>query len=97
VADPEGFWWAGRYRGERDEDDPTAHLPTEYDVYDRDGIYQGVVETPPILIMQIGGDFVAGIDTDPIGIQHAVVHALDRRGGVAGGLSLRGRASGGPA
>ena len=75
-ADGRGGWWVGRYRGERDPDDPTAALPTEYDVFDGTGRLLGGVTVPPVLVYQIGPDYVAGVETDPLGVQYAVVYAF---------------------
>lgn len=73
AVDAAGRWWVGRWRGERSPDDPTAHLPAGYDVFDPEGRFLGTVETPPILITWIGEDRVAGIETDELGVDRAVV------------------------
>jgi hypothetical protein len=53
----------------------------EYDVYDPEGVYLGTVDVPPILIMSIGADFIAGKETDALGVDYAVVLPLDRPAG----------------
>ena len=78
FADSEGHWWAGRYRSETDPEDPTAAIPVAYDVYDADGLFMGTVSTPPIHIMAIGRDFLAGKETDDLGVEYAVLLSLDR-------------------
>ena len=78
IADAAGNWWLGRYRSERDPDDPTAHVPTSWDVYEPDGRWLGSVEVPPIRVMQIGADFVAGIEVDDLGVNYAMVYTLEK-------------------
>lgn len=78
VADALGYWWAGRYRGaERRPDDPTAHLPVAWDVFDPEGRFLGSVASPPLRVFQIGVDFVAGVEIDEIGVERVVVLELD--------------------
>jgi hypothetical protein len=78
AIDAEGFFWAGRYRAEADPEDRSAALPVEYDVYNPEGELQGTVTVPPILITQIGPDFIAGVETDELGIEYAVLLPLER-------------------
>lgn len=78
--DSEGYFWAGRYRGEADPEDRSASLPTEYDVFDATGVLLGSVTVPSLLVMQIGPDFIAGIETDELGIEYAVLLPLERPG-----------------
>jgi hypothetical protein len=78
CADADGYWWAGRYRGEADPEDPTAAIPTEYDIFDPQGTFLGTVAVPPIHIMSIGAGFIAGRETDDLGVEYAVLLRLDR-------------------
>ena len=80
YTDPRGGWWVGRYRGEPDSDDPTAPIPTEYDLFDASGRLLGTASLPPINLFQIGRDYVAGVEIDALGVEYAVVYDLARRG-----------------
>lgn len=46
---------------------------TEWSVFDPDGRYLGALTLPPILVHQIGEDFVAGVAVDSMGAQRVVV------------------------
>jgi len=45
-------------------------------VFDGTGRLLGGVTVPPVLVYQIGPDYVAGVETDPLGVQYAVVYAF---------------------
>lgn len=75
-----GGWWVGRYRGEYSADDPTSPNPTEWDEFDAEGRYLGTVTTPPILVFGVGRDYVAGVETDDLGVEYAVVYDVARSG-----------------
>jgi len=68
----------GRRRGERDPEDATAHLPTDWDLFGSSGRFLGSGSVPSILVSRV--DYVAGIETDALGVRYAVVYDLVRSG-----------------
>lgn len=71
VADATGHWWAGHRSGS-----DFAEQPTSYDLYDPDGRFLGAVSVPPIRILQIGDDFIAGVARDDFDVETVVVLPL---------------------
>lgn len=71
LADAEGNWWAGARSGSEFDQEPT-----EYDVFDEGGRLLGTVAVPTMRVTQIGSDFVAGVETDSLGVQYAVLYRL---------------------
>ncbi len=67
-----GYWWVGR------DGDPAASS-REFDVFAPSGEYLGSVQLPPIMLYEIGEDFIAGRVTDNLGVSRAVVLGLTRR------------------
>jgi len=71
VADATGHWWAGHRSGS-----DFWEQPTSYDLYDPDGRFLGAVSVPPIRILQIGDDFIAGVVRDDFDVETVVVLRL---------------------
>jgi hypothetical protein len=69
-ADSEGNWWVGAWTVEQDE-------PAEYHVFDRDGVYLGVVASP-FRIHTIGRDHVTGEVRDEFDASYVVVAPLTK-------------------
>lgn len=84
VADRTGHWWVRHYRWDPPETEDTgeetdagpATEPHLYDVFDPEGRFLGTVETPEMRVMEIGRDFVAGIETDELGVGYVAVYEL---------------------
>lgn len=84
VADRTGHWWVRRFRwllrdaggGEGETRDPASLPPLRHDVFDPEGRFLGTVETPVMRIMEIGRDFVAGVEEDELGVPYVAVYAL---------------------
>ncbi|MGD2152749.1 MAG: 6-bladed beta-propeller, partial [Gemmatimonadales bacterium] len=71
VVDALGYWWVGR--------EGYARVSSgEYDVFARSGEYLGTVRVPRIFIYEIGEDFIAGVSTDSLDVDRAVVLGLTR-------------------
>ena len=75
VADATGHWWAGRRSGSDFREQPTS-----YDLYDPDGRFLGAASVPPIRILQIGDDFIAGVARDDLDVETVVVLRLIKPG-----------------
>jgi len=71
VVDALGYWWVGR------EGNPRVSSG-EYDVFAPGGEYLGTVHVPRMPIYEIGEDFIAGVLTDSLGVDRAVVLGLTR-------------------
>jgi hypothetical protein len=58
----------------------TVEKPSgSHDVFAADGRYIGTVAVPPSLtVLEIGRDYVLGMDVDRLGVQRVVVHQLSR-------------------
>lgn len=86
VADGTGHWWVRRFRwlprqtGGEDAGgetrDPASLPPLRHDVFDPEGRFRGTVETPVMRIMEIGPDFVAGIEEDELGVPYVAIYGL---------------------
>lgn len=85
TADRTGHWWVRRYRwarpvsqeGSGAEDSASSESePYRFDVFDPAGRFLGTVEMPEMQVMEIGRDFVAGIETDELGVGYVVVYEL---------------------
>lgn len=63
--------WVGR-------DGDQSRLPTTFDVFGPAGRFMGQVELPPLRLMHIGRDFIAGISYDELDVERAVVLSLMR-------------------
>lgn len=72
FVDDVDHWWVAR---DGDHVSPATH----YDIYGPEGVYLGELQLPPIKLMQVGLDFVAGVVIDELGIERAVVLPLVRR------------------
>lgn len=69
-VDSEGNLWLLEYRREDSE-------PNRWSVFDPDGTWLGVVETPPrFTVSEIGSDYVLGIDRDALDVQYVVMYPL---------------------
>jgi hypothetical protein len=73
LADATGHWWASHRSGF-----DFAQQPTSYDLYDPGGRFLGAVSVPPIRILQIGDDFIAGVARDDLDVETVVVLPLIR-------------------
>lgn len=71
VVDDLGYLWVLR---QPDAGDPAF----EWSVHDPMGRLLGTVSTPPLVVTQIGPDFVAGTTRDELGVPRAVVYPLRR-------------------
>jgi hypothetical protein len=71
LADATGHWWAGSRSGF-----DFAQQPISYDIYDPDGRFLGAVSVPPIRILQIAEDFIAGVARDDFDVETVVVLPL---------------------
>jgi hypothetical protein len=71
VVDALGCWWVGR------EGNPRVSSG-EYDVFAPSGEYLGSVQVPRVFIYEIGEDFIAGMSTDSLDVDRAVVFGLTR-------------------
>lgn len=84
VADRTGHWWVRRYRWDPPETEDTgdeaeaeqAPEPRRYDVFDPEGRFLGTVDTPEMRVMEIGCDFVAGVEMDELGVEYVAVYEL---------------------
>jgi hypothetical protein len=63
--------WAGHRSGF-----DFGEQPTSYDINDPDGRFLGAVPVPPIRILQIGDDFIAGVASDDFDVETVVVLPL---------------------
>jgi len=69
-ADSEGNLWVGEYRKPGD-DQP------RWKVFDPEGVYLGVVETPPrFRIFEVGSDFLLGQWSDDLDVEHLRMYRL---------------------
>ncbi len=69
-ADSEGNLWVGEYRKPRD-DQP------RWKVFDPEGVYLGVVETPPrFRIFEVGSDYLLGQWRDDLDVEHIRMYRL---------------------
>ena len=71
LSDDLGCLWVAR-------DGDQAKLPTRYDVFDPDDRYVVSLTLPPLRLMQVGRDFIAGITYDDLGVERAVILPLTR-------------------
>jgi hypothetical protein len=71
IADATGHWWAGHRSGSDFGEEPTS-----FDVYDPDGRFLGSVAVPPVRILQIGDDFMAGVARDELDVETVLVLPL---------------------
>lgn len=85
TADRTGHWWVRRYRWARPvsqeesgagDSASSESEPYLYDVFDPEGQFLGTVEIPEMRVMEIGRDFVAGIETDELGVEYVAVYEL---------------------
>jgi hypothetical protein len=85
VADRTGHWWVRRFRWARpDSQEPSGaedqssseSEPYRYDVFEPEGRFLGTVEIPEMRVMVIGRHFVAGVETDELGVEYVAVYEL---------------------
>ncbi len=63
------------------EASPPTDEPRRWSVFDREGRWLGVVETPAgVVVREIGEDYLLGTWKDGLGVEHVRVHRLDRSG-----------------
>jgi hypothetical protein len=75
LVDDEGWLWAKVY-----EWDPTQ--PSAWVVFDPSGRARGSIETPAGLrVHQIDSDFILGVWTDELDVEHVRRYRIDRRAG----------------
>ncbi len=75
AADASGHLWV------MEASAPTGE-PRRWSVFDREGRWLGMVETPAGLsVREIGEDYVLGTWKDDVGVEHVRVHRLMREGG----------------
>lgn len=70
MADAEGNWWVAA-NGAANRLTP----PDRFDVFDPEGRYLGSVDMP-LVPLEIGADYVAGVTTDELGVQAVAVAPL---------------------
>lgn len=72
LLDAEGFMWARLYGF-----DPAA--PRRWVVFTPEGMALGTVDMPwGLEVQQVGGDFVLGVASDSMGVEHVRRHRLRR-------------------
>lgn len=71
LVDSQDFTWVGR---EGLDQTPAGR----YDLFDRSGAFVGVVETMPLLLDEVGDDYVAGRTVDDYEVERVVVMDLTR-------------------
>lgn len=71
LVDSQGFAWVGR---EGLDQTPAGR----YDVFDSSGAFIGVIETIPLLLDEVGDDYVAGRTVDAYEVERVVVMDLTR-------------------
>lgn len=85
TADRTGHWWVRRYRwarpvsqeGSGAEDSASSESePYLYDVFDPEGRHLGTVEIPEMRRIEFGPDYVAGVETDDLGVEYVAVYGL---------------------
>lgn len=74
-VDPGGNLWLLEYRQDDGE-------PKRWSVFDPDGTWLGVVETPPrFAVNEIGRDYVLGVARDELDVQYVELYPLEKPGG----------------
>ncbi len=71
VLDRVGYLWVERDRVNGATPESVDHL-----VFDRTGALLGVVALPPIMVLEIGDDYVMGIYGDEVGVEYLQVHEI---------------------
>ncbi len=71
VLDRVGNLWVERDRANGATPESVVHL-----VFDRTGALLGVVALPPIMVLEIGDDYVMGIYGDELGVEYLQVHPI---------------------
>ena len=72
VLDADGFTWARLYGF-----DPA--VPRRWVVFAPEGMALGTVDTPPgLAVQQVGGDFILGVTSDSLDVEHLRRHRLRR-------------------
>jgi hypothetical protein len=86
LVDAEGYVWTWRIDprtwGTEAERAAAVAAPPVWDVFDPDGVWLDVVETPAgLTVTSIGRDHVAGVARNALGVERAQLHRLVRAGG----------------
>ncbi len=56
---------------------------SEWSVFSTDGAFLGTLAMPPLLdVLEIGGDYVLGVERDALGVEYVKKYRLDRRADV---------------
>ncbi len=72
--DPSGFVWAAEYRGLLGSTEPT-----DWFVFSPRGDWLGTISTPPrFRVLEIGQDYVLGVQLDDLDVEHVQVLGLSR-------------------
>jgi hypothetical protein len=74
ILDPDGNLWV--------EQGPTAggeRLASDFLVFDPAGVLLGTVTLPSVRVLEIGLDYVLGVETDELGIQYVHAFGLNRQ------------------
>lgn len=77
FADASGHWWVGAQRVPPRFEPPMPH-PDSFDVFDTEGRFLGSVATS-FRILEIGENYVAGVEDDSLGVSRVVVAPLTKR------------------
>lgn len=71
LVDAAGYLWVAQ--------EGLDHTPAaRYEIFNPDGSYHGVFELPPMLIDQVGVDYIVGRRLDELGVERIVILPLSR-------------------
>ncbi len=74
IGDAEGYLWVKRF-----PDIGAEEGPSDWYIFDADGVYQGLMTTPAgFTVTQIGSDFMLGYAEDDLEVEYVQMYSLQR-------------------